>query len=179
MKIEWWKYIPGYEGLYMVSNLGRIKSCDRYCGKRFYKGHILPLHNNGKGYLQVRLSKNGKQKNYKVHRLVVLAFIPNPNNLPCVNHKNENKLDNRVENLEWCTIAYNNSYGTSIERNSKKRINGIRSTKINQLTLDGELVRVWPSMNEIKRELNFSLASIHRCCNNLYKQAYGYIWRYA
>ena len=107
---EIWKDIKGYEGLYQVSNLGRVKNIKR---NRLLK----PLSDNTNRYLRVRLyDKNLKMRHKSVHRLVAEAFIPNPNNLPQVNHKDEDKTNNDVSNLEWCTIQYNICYGTRLER---------------------------------------------------------------
>ena len=115
---EEWRDIKGYEGLYQVSNLGRAKSLK-------YRGHegcigILTPRLDGKEYETVALYKEGKVRNTKIHRLVAQAFIPNPNNYPQVNHKDENKINNNVSNLEWCTILYNNCYGTRLKRVSDK-----------------------------------------------------------
>lgn len=119
---EIWKDIKGYEGYYQVSNLGRIRSLDRYIatvgnpsGQRLIRGKILRpskrVMSNGKdGYYSVTLYKRGVDTLFNVHRLVAETFIPNPNNLPCVNHKDENKHNNMADNLEWCTIGYNNKY---------------------------------------------------------------------
>lgn len=123
--MEFWKDIEGYEGLYQVSNLGRVRSLDRVVyqiqkgGKltpMMYKGQILKMIHKPTGYVFCSLSKDNIQETKLVHRLVAEAFIPNPNNYPCVNHKDENKLNNVVENLEWCTHRYNVNYGTSRER---------------------------------------------------------------
>lgn len=119
---EIWKDIEGYEGLYQVSNLGRVKSLDKYINSGIKnnsyvkrKEKILKLKFN-QGYYEVTLTHNHKRRFCKVHRLVAQAFIPNPNNFPQVNHKDENKLNNCVENIEWCDAKYNCNYGT---RNSK------------------------------------------------------------
>ena len=114
---EEWRDIKGYEGKYKISNLGRVKSLKDSKGN--YREKILK-HRNNCGYLYVDLYKNSRGKTYQVHRLVAEAFIPNPNNLPCVNHKDENPSNNCVENLEWCTTKYNANYGTRNKRVSEK-----------------------------------------------------------
>lgn len=126
MKIEWWRYISGFVGLYMVSTFGRVKSVERYvwvesrCCNKLCKEKILHQGQSKGGYSMVRLYDGAVGETRFVHRLVSEAFIPNPNNYPCVNHKNEIKTDNRVENLEWCTTSYNCNYGTRNKRLSKK-----------------------------------------------------------
>ena len=119
MKKEIWKDIKGYEGLYQVSNLGRVKSLPR---KNHPKEEFRNLSPDSKGYLRVNLFKNNKGKTHKVHRLVAEAFIPNPNNYPQVNHKDENKANNNVDNLEWCTNKYNVNYGHCRDSNKKEII---------------------------------------------------------
>lgn len=178
MKIEKWKFVPGYEGLYMVSNFGRVKSVDRYVehpviGKQFVKGKILSLHCSKNGYLQAHLSKDGRNCYYCVHRLVALAFIPNPDNLPQVNHINEDKTDNRVENLEWCTNKENCNHGT---RN--QRMKSTLSKKVNQYTLDGELVKTWDSVSEAAKTLNCCVGHITRCCHGKLKKYHKFRWEY-
>ena len=119
---EIWRPVVGYEGLYEVSNTGQVRSLDRYVKNnhsyRLHKGKVLSLLKNEYGYIQVVLSCNGKHNTITVHRLVAQAFILNPNNLPEVNHKDEDKTNNSVENLEWCTAKYNSNYGT---RNIRRR----------------------------------------------------------
>lgn len=117
--METWKDIEGYEGIYQVSNEGNVRSCEReidylvkgkYKGKRVFPSVLLKTWINNGGYVLVDLHMNGKADKRTIHRLVAEAFIPNPNEYPCVNHKNECKNDNFVENLEWCTYLYNNTY---------------------------------------------------------------------
>lgn len=129
--MEEWKSIPGYEGLYEISSYGRVKSLDRYVkvkskSYRLQKGKMLSPIKNKYGYLQVFLCCNGKYKIISVHRLVAIAFLPNPDNLPIINHKNEDKSDNRVENLEWCNHKYNSNYnGVLKKRSQRMKDNGI------------------------------------------------------
>lgn len=111
---EEWRDIEGYEGLYQVSNLGRVKSLRDKNNKE--RELILKPKIMRNGYLKVDLCKNGKQKTFTVHRLVATVFISNPKNFPVVNHKDENKLNNNVSNLEWCTVLYNNCYGTRLKK---------------------------------------------------------------
>ena len=122
---EVWKNVVGYEGLYQVSNLGNVRSVDRniFNGKTLAKkrGKTMKSYVVRNGYVSTRLSKNGEVKNCLVHRLVAMAFIPNPNNLPQVNHKDENKQNNHVDNLEWCDRLYNNNYGTAKARHSASK----------------------------------------------------------
>ena len=143
-----WKDIKGYEGKYQISNKGRVRSLD-YKGTK--KKKLLKASTNKEGYIQIRLYKNGKGKTYFVHRLVAEAFILNPNNYPVVNHKDENKSNNSVDNLEWCTVEYNNTYGTRLERMSKTRSKAIR-----QLSLEGDLIKVWESASEVARVLGYN-----------------------
>lgn len=137
------------------------------------KGIVLNPSKFKNGYLCVSLYKNRKKKTFHVHRLVAEAFIPNPDNLPCVNHKDENKANNSVENLEWCTNKYNNSYGTRNERIGK-----VKSKTVLQLRMDGSLVRVWSSTAEVERQLGYSPGNISQCCRGKRHSAYGYKWCY-
>ena len=155
--IEQWKFIVDYPD-YEVSNLGRIKSL------KGGKEKLLNPKINTCGYLQVSLFKNGEEKYYLVHRLVASAFIPNPNNYPQVNHKDENKLNNCVDNLEWCTNQYNQDYS-----NSKQ---------VGQYDLNGNLIKTWKSASEIQRQLGFYCGGISQCCLGKYQQSHGFIWRY-
>lgn len=183
MKEEIWKPIEGYEGLYEVSSWGRVRSLDKWVAhsintKKFMKGRIRKLQEDGHGYLKVELSKNGKVKTYKVHRLVAEAFIPNPKNYNVVNHKDEVKTNNYVDNLEWCTHSYNVNYGTGIQRKTEKMINGKLSKTVYQYSLSGELIAEYPSTIEVQRQLGFDCGNISKCCTGKKKNVYGYIWRY-
>lgn len=180
---EIWKDIKGYEGLYQVSNLGRIKSLPRklkiynqYGFTNKYsctREKILKLQQDRHGYLRVCLSKYKNKKLLQVHRLVAQAFIPNTNDLPCVNHKNENKSDNHVDNLEWCTYKYNTNYGTCM-----KRVIDKQSLYINQYDMNGVFIKTWKNINETSKILKINHANIISCCKNRRKSAGGYIWKY-
>lgn len=128
MITEDWKDIKGYEGYYQISNMGNIRSVDKYVVNNkngslaFKKGKPLKPQKQNSGYLYISLSREDKRKNFLIHRLVAEAFIPNPDKLEQVNHKDENKHNNNIENLEWCTQAYNLNYGTAIERRVSKLI---------------------------------------------------------
>jgi hypothetical protein len=126
---EIWKEIKDYEGLYQISNLGRVKSLEKKVGFRKRKEKILKQHFDKDGYVKVYLCKNSKVKFLSVHRLIAQAFIPNPDELPQINHKDENKANNKIENLEWCTCKYNINYGTRTKR-QKETIKNERSNKI-------------------------------------------------
>ena len=168
---EIWKDIDGYEGLYQVSNLGNVKSLNY---NRTGKERILKPGTNGSGYLHVILCKNGKIRLFKVHRLVAKAFLENPDHKSDVNHKDENKTNNCVENLEWMTRQENINFGTHNERMAKSL-----SKSVFQYSLDGKIIKEWPSTMQIERDLGFSPGNISQCCNEKYKTAYGYIWKFA
>lgn len=171
--MENWKDIKGYEGMYQVSDCGRVK------GLRFGKERLLVGIKNKDGYLQVNLYKDGKQKTCSVHRLVARAFLPNPNGLPCVNHRDECKTSNVVTNLEWCSHKYNTNYGTVVERIAKALTNHPNKSKpVFQYTLDGSLVKSYPSTKEVQRRTGYYQGNISACCRGEHKSAYGFVWSY-
>ena len=176
--IEIWKDIPNYEGLYRASNLGRVKSLSRFRkGKNSslasVKEKILKPLINSNGYYKVELCKNSIKKKYYVHRLVYEAFNGQiPEGLQ-VNHINEIKTDNRLENLNLMTCKENINYGSRNERVSKKL-----SKVVLQFTLDNILIKEYHNTMQVERELGFAQEYICNCCNGKYKTAYGYIWRY-
>ena len=179
---EEWKEVDGFEGLYEVSNFGRVKSVSRYVKnglteKKINEKILVCSREKKTGYLRVTLCKNGKQKIVKVHRLVAFAFLPNLNNYPQVNHKDEDKSNNRVDNLEWCTAKYNMNYGKRNERAAKSNTNGTRSRPVIQIK-DGNIIAEFPSASEVERALGFGQRNISSCCRGKYKQAYGYEWKY-
>jgi hypothetical protein len=170
---EEWKDIQGYENLYQVSNFGRVKSLGN--GKSGNsKERILKQGINKQNYFSVDLCKEGKKKTYRVNRLVAQAFLLNPNNYPCVNHIDENKQNNCVSNLEWCTYQYNNSYGTKIERSSKAN-----QKPILQFNREGtKIIGKWESAVQASNELNINNGNITACCKGKYKVVGGYRWMY-
>ena len=166
MKKEYWKPVLGYEGHYQVSNFGRVKSI------KFGKERILKPGKNAKGYLQVCLWKNGKGKTFRVNRLVAEAFLPNPDSLPEVNHKDENKLNNNAENLEWCNRKFNINFGTRNERDALTK-----SKPVVQYDLEGNFIREWKSTAECGRN-GFCSQHVSACCRGERKTHKDFIWRY-
>ena len=163
-----------YEGLYQVSNLGNILSLNyRNTGR----AELMNPWEDKDGYLKIGLRKNRKTDFILVHRLVAQTFLPNPDNLPQVNHKDENKANNRVENLEWCDGKYNHNYGTINQRISKANTNGKLSKPVLQLSLTGELIREYPSANECGRN-GFERSGVIRCCNGEQKTHKGFKFIY-
>lgn len=173
---EIWRDVVGYEDTHQVSNLGRVRVKERVIntstGKRKYKSKLLSVQTSG-GYKFVILVVNNNRKTAYIHRLIAEAFIPNPDNLPCVNHKDEDKNNNSVDNLEWCTVAYNNTYGTRLERVSKTR-----SKPIIQYSLDDKFIRIWDSTKEAAEFIGCCRENINRCLVGATKTAYGFKWRY-
>lgn len=183
---EVWKDIPGYEGYYQVSNMGRVKSFNYRNTK---KTSILKQSINQDGYLRLTLKKDYKSKGFLVHRLVGFAFIPNPENKETINHKNEIKTDNRVENLEWMTRAENNNYGTHNERVHKKcreknvyligalASKEVRKRNILQFDLRHNFIREYDCIEDVKK-YKFDPAHVCKCAQGQRKTHGGYIWKY-
>lgn len=174
--IEIWKPVPvkEYSKDYKVSNFGRVLSLNyRHTGRSKV---MSPVDDKG-GYLKVCLSKNKKTKNFSVHRLVAEAFLPNLLDLPQVNHIDENKENNRVENLEWVDHKENCNHGTRNKRVAEKNTNGKCSKPVLQLTLTGEIIREWPSTAEAGRN-GFSQGNIVKCCIGERKTHQGFRWKY-
>lgn len=173
--MEIFKKIQGYDN-YLISNCGKVINSK--------KNKMMKQYKDKDGYYRVALSKDNKTKCWFVHRLVANAFIPNINSLPMINHKNEIKGDNRVENLEWCTAKYNTNYGTCLERRSKtikgKLLNRVDcSKKVKQFNIDGTFIKEYNSMMEASRITGVNRSNICLCCRNKIKQAKGYIWKYS
>ena len=172
---EIWKPIAGYEGYYEVSNFGRVRSVDRYVdrgkSKIFFKGKIIRPFVCHYKYLSVDLRKNGSSKTFKVHRLVAIAFIPNPNNYPEIDHIDNSPQNNSVWNLRWVNHKTNCQNPNSF----------IRINKIEQLDMEGNYIKTWNSPREAEDELGIWQNSIKSCCDNKphYLSAGGFKWRYA
>lgn len=164
---EIWRDIDGYKGLYQISNKGRVKSL------KWGKERILRPWINSSGYYCIILCNNGVIKRFQLHRLVAQAFIPNLNNLSEVNHKDENKLNNCVENLEWIRHMDNCNYGSRNER-----IGASQSKPILQYSKSGDFIREWKSASEVERVLRINNGTINSCCRGRYKSAGGFVWQY-
>lgn len=181
MAKEVWKPIPNYEGFYEVSNTGKVRSVYRY------KKVLKPMISNT-GYERVDLFKNKNRKQFSVHRLVAMAFIDNPENKPFVNHKDESKTNNCVENLEWVTHVENCRYGTAIKRRtehfdySKRRINNAGqiaacSKPIAQYSKDGQFICNWKSAAECCKANGWTQSNVRRAVTGEHKTAYGFIFK--
>ena len=164
---EIWCPIKGYESIYEVSDKGRVKSV------KFGKERILKPRRTPQGYLLVCLCKNGEIKQCLVHRLIAQTFIPNPDNLPQVNHKDEDKENNSVQNLEWCDRKYNINYGTRTQRQAEKI-----SKPVLQYEKSGEFVKEWKSTHDVQRNLGYFHNNISNCCNGKCKSSNGFIWKF-
>jgi len=170
-----WKEITGYEGLYLVSDSGEIVGL-----KRGLQRPSIDTY----GYLRTALCKCGEMKSFYVHRLVALAFIQNPENKPTVNHKDENKINNCANNLEWATVSEQNNFGTRTERALNTRTSmshggGAPKKRVFQFTDDAKFVCEWPSIRYAALSIGIPKHSISLCCNGHQRKAAGYIWRFA
>lgn len=203
MEKEEWKSVVGYEGLYEVSNMGRVRSLPREvyvgckintcirAGRVLKQGHA---HGRHYKYLLVCLCKDHQRSMKRVHRLVAEAFIPNPNNLPMVNHKDENPSNNRVDNLEWCTAKYNSNYGNARERMKATRKKN-NSNKLMLLTRlknkssmypkgvamidnDGNVVKNYFSISDAARDIGVHTNSVSRVCKGIRRDIHGYKFKY-
>ena len=163
--IEMWKKVPieDFSELYMVSSKGRVKNIKR--------NKIKAICLDSDGYPHYLLCAKGKRKTITAHRLVALAFLDNPFNLPCINHKDENKQNNSVENLEWCTVQYNTKYGTGKERSAKSRRKPVIQLK------DGVMLSIYESAVMAHKEIGINYSKIRMCCRGERKHAGGYEWK--
>lgn len=178
---EEWRPVVGYEGLYDVSNLGRVRSIDRFreegcrkkCGYITRKGRVLkPVYNKSTGYYSVSLSDNASRiKSISVRRLVAGAFCEVPAGIerPCVNHKDENKTNNCADNLEWCTHAYNNAYNGKNQRCAKPVV---------CMDLRGNYVTEYPSARLAAQATKANYKNISACCRGTRPTTGGYKWRF-
>lgn len=170
---EIWKDIEGFEGLYKVSNLGRVMSVHRYNRGRIFGDKIKIPSIDRRNRITMQLHKQGKTCNIVLARLVAKAFIPNPNDYPEVNHLDENPLNNTADNLEWCTHKYNCNYGTRIQRIKEKQ-----NMAVMQYTLDGKFIAEYDSMHIAADTIKQEAGHICDCCLGNRSYAYGYFWRY-
>lgn len=168
--MEIWKDIQGYEGSYQVSNLGRVKSVERITREGNHRSEKqMKLQKTKRGYLTVILTKEGNQKLHYVHRLVGIAFIPNPTGKEQINHINEQKEDNRVENLEWSTAKENMNWGTAIDRRSKK---------LRKPVICIELGMLFDGLLEAEKQTGAKRPNICKCLKGIRETAGGYHWKY-
>ena len=184
---EIWKDIKNYENLYQDSNYGRVKrlgvyrTSARYYKKgRYYPTKIMTSSIGKHGYCCVQLfDYSGSFKTIRIHRLVAEAFIPNPKNKPQVNHKDGNKENNKIDNLEWCTNGENGKHAWDNNLRTKNfgKDNYI-SRKVLQYTSDKKLIKEWDCIKDISRSLGYNYGYIIACCQRKYKLGHNFIWRY-
>ena len=184
--VEEWKTVPDFPN-YEVSNFGNVRSKDRVSERRGNDARLkgIPLKTSilKGGYRRVKLysGSRNEHKQFGVHRLVAELFIPNPNNFPCVNHKDENPSNNHVDNLEWCAHKYNSNYGTAIQRmiahQDMKAKSEIKSPAIIQCEMDGTPIKVWRSATECSRQTGINAAHILSCSLGKRKSIGGYTWK--
>ena len=175
--VEEWRPIDGFEGRYLVSSMGRILALPN----NHHNSPIIrkPIHSRT-GYLRIGLAIGGrKQKFFFIHRLVAKSFIANPNCYPQINHIDENKKNNCVENLEWCTAKMNANHGTARARTSAKQKNNVHPCPVIQKTLDGVEVARYASCSDIPRLTKFKRTGVVECLRGRIQTAYGYKWEYA
>jgi hypothetical protein len=188
MENEEWRDIKTYEGIYQVSNKGRIRSLDRY-GKRTentirkLKGRILKPFPVQAGYLSVYLCNEYGKKSFKVHRLVATAFLSNPKQKNEVNHKDGNRQNNEADNLEWVTKSENQLHSFRVLHRTPIMLGKFNemcpnSKPVNQYSKNGELIKTWPSTMEVERTHGWSASNIAGCCRGEHFSAYGYKWKY-
>ena len=172
--LEKWKNVKGYEELYEVSNLGKVK---RKKHKRLDRNQILQerevkvIYPKNKRYAYLSLCKNGKVTQKTLHRIIAEAFIPNPHNYPCINHIDGNKQNNNIDNLEWCTYSHNNKEAYRLQLKSTR----IKKKKVNQYDLCGNFIKTWDSCKETIKQKYYHVTDV---CKGKRKTAGGYIWKY-
>ena len=173
---EIWKDVKDYEGLYQVSNLGNVKRLNgKWVKKERYVNQIIT---SSYKYYSVCLSNHQETRRFFVHRLVAQAFVENYENKPIINHIDGNKLNNRSDNLEWCTQKENVKKSYELGLSKLARDLG-RSRKVGQYDLDNNLIKVWDCFLDIENELGFYKQNIWKCCNGWRNKAHGFIWKYA
>lgn len=173
--MEQWKNVVGYEGSYLISSLGRVFSIS--------SNKVLKTYINKLGYERIEFNVGGTNRKYFVHRLVAEAFVPNPSNLPIVNHRDENPSNNKADNLEWCTHKYNLNYGTCIQRRVahtayKHGADHAQSKKVYQFDLKGNFIKEYGSAGEAANETGLERKSICKCGTGHLKTYGGYVWKY-
>lgn len=179
-ELEIWRPIERLQNIYEVSNQGRIRSVNRTEEmrngiRRLREGRTLSQKTARNGYKSVHISINGKSKDYLTHRLVALAFVPNPSNLPCINHKDNNRANNHADNLEWCTYLHNNTYQGCRDRAVLSR--GCR--KVKKFSLNGVFIDEYRSCHAASKANGLSNGNLYATLHNKQKTCGGFIWKYS
>lgn len=176
--VEIWKPIKNYENLYVISNLGNIKSLDKKdsIGRKIKGKYMKPIKRKD-GYLDILLRKNNHSKRFLIHRLVAQTFIENKNNYKEINHKDENKSNNCVKNLEWCNRKYNINYGMANKKRKETLLNK-NGKAINQIDKNNNIIKQYSSLMEAHRKTKLNKSHLSECCNGIRKTTGGFKWEY-
>lgn len=175
--MEEWRSVKGYEGIYEVSSLGRVRAKERFVpGRRgIVHGHIVVALKQKTGYIRICLSKDHKKTYFSVHRLVAEAFVPNPHNYPCVNHLDEDRTNNKSSNLQWCTYSQNNNYGT--RRSKISETHRCKGKAFMQIDCSNNIVAIYRAMIDA-HELGYDRSNILKCLTGKKYTYLGYKWEY-
>ena len=172
--MEEWRDVIGYEGLYEVSNLGNVRSCEHFTNGHHLMSRVL-RQNLSNRYLHVKLYKSQAKRSLRVHRLVAMAFVPNPDDKPQVNHIDGNRFNNSASNLEWCTSSENMIH--AIKTGLFEPSTESTKKKVLQLDMNGNIVNEWDSMTDAAKALGLQVSNISHCCSGRIRQTGGFKWR--
>lgn len=170
-----WKPVVGYEGLYEVSNCGKVRSVEHYTNGHHLMAKELTPKKSGR-YFYVKLYKNAKPRTIRLHRIVAEAFVPNPMRKPQVNHIDGNKENNSASNLEWCTQAENNRHAIDNGLQNPRIMIEATKKRVRQFSMDGKLIKEWDSLTDAASKLGLQVSNISHCCKGRIRSTGGFKW---